>query len=255
MSSDNVASTAKTTAPAPQEDMLVNINYLPRYQSVLREHLPSELKAFAPFFANLNRLCTMTALLERHVGDTSRTILNAGCGPFAAEIFSVSFQNRRVSSFDYTKGFGDLYPVLRQEGHLATTHFVRGDANTIVYPLQSSDLIVFHDIFYEPALNVPDVLARFKTFLRPGGHIYLDYMNQSTAWLWRLLGKERQYKRYTTAQIRTALEENGFEILELQRSSGTNSRVVKLFNHVLWTVFRTSNAFALVARKRTSGRV
>jgi SAM-dependent methyltransferase len=232
---------------------LVNTAYRARYRAVLEERLPPQLKPFAAFFANLNRLAIMSDMLDRHVGRKSRRILNAGSGTFAAEIFSAAFQNRQITSFDYTEAFADLFPVFQQEGLLATTEFSRADANTVAFPALSFDLAVFHDIFYETALNVPDVLARYRGFVKPDGFVYLDFMNEGTAWLWRLIGKERQYRRYSRAQILKALENSGFELLELRRSSGASSRAVIILNWALWTFFRTSNAFALVARKRYSG--
>ena len=252
MSSDNVRG---LSIPAPanagrDEDCLVNTAYLERYQALLHENLPPPLKDFAAFFANLNRLRTMSAMLEKHVGVKSRTILNVGSGTFAAEIFSASFQDRQISSFDYTEGFAGLYRVFRGEGLLATTTFAGADANKVTYRAGSFDLVVFHDIFYENALNVPDVLIRYRDFLKPGGFVYLDFMNQNTAWLWKLIGKERKYKRYTVTQIRSALEESGFDLLEMRRSSGAAIRAVIFLNWALWTIFGTSNAFALVARKR-----
>ena len=238
---------------APPDDMrfLVNTGYRGRYRALLEEKLPPSLKPFATFFSNLKRLDVMSAMLEQYVGNSSKTILNVGCGTFAAEIFSVSFQKRDITAFDYTEAFAELYPVFKQEGLLETTRFSRADANTITFPPATFDLAVFHDIFYEFALNVPDVLARYREFLKPGGFIYMDFMNQKTARLWRLLGKEREYKRYTTSQIRKALKDNGFELLEMRRSCGSPSRAVRFLNWGLWTFFRTSNAFSVVARKRS----
>jgi SAM-dependent methyltransferase len=252
MSSDNGRCLPIPTAAntGRGEDCLVNTAYLKRYQALLLEYLPPPLKDFAAFFANLNRLRTMSAMLEKHVGVKSKTILNVGSGTFAAEIFSASFQNRQISAFDYTEGFAGLYRVFRGEGLLTTTTFAGADANKVTYPAGSFDLVVFHDIFYETALNVPDVLIRYRDFLKPGGFVYLDFMNQNTAWLWKLIGKERKYKRYTLAQIRSALQESGFDLLEMRRSSGASNPVVIFLNWALWIVFRTSNAFALVARKR-----
>ena len=241
------------TEPVGNDPLLVNIGYRDRYRYLLESNLPPPMKGFAAFFANLNRLNTMSAMLEKHVGRNSTCILNAGSGTFAAELFSAPFQNRRITSFDYTQEFADLFPVFRREGMLATTTFSRADANTVAYPAKSFDLIVFHDIFYETALNIPDVLNRFREFPSPGGYVYLDFMNQDTELVWRLIGKERMYKRYKLAEIRRALSENGFELLEIRRSSGTSNRLVACLSYMLWTMFRTSNAFAVVAQKNHPG--
>ena len=255
MSSDRTNSNSfpARTEPVGNDLLLVNTGYRDRYEYLLQSNLPPPMKGFAAFFANLNRLRTMSAMLENYVDRNSTSILNAGSGAFAAELFSAPFQNRQITSFDYTQEFAELYPVFRREGMLATTTFSRADANTVTYPARSFDLIVFHDIFYETALNVPDVLNRFREFLKPGGYVYLDFMNQNTAWLWRLIGKERTYRRYTVAQIRGALEENGFDLLEIRRGSGASNPLVVCLNSILWTMFRTSNAFALVARKNGPG--
>ena len=148
------------------------------------------------------------------------------------------------------KALATFTPLLRREGFLPTTKFEQGDANTIAFPKHSFDVLVFHDIFYETTLNVPEVLARFNGFLKPGGHVYLDFMNLKTVWLWRLLGKERKYKRYSIGQIRAALHDQGFEILEMRRSVGTNSKLIKALSTALWIMLGTSNAYGLIARKK-----
>ena len=253
MSSEKAKRSAALHAGDVEQRYLVNTGYRDRYRAILEEQLPLSLKPFAGFFSNLKRLVTMSEMLDKHVGAHSKTILNAGSGTFAAEIFSSGFQNRQITSFDYTEAFADLYPVFRAEGHLSTTTFARADANTVTFPAESFDLIVFHDIFYESALNIPDVLFRYRDFLKPGGYVFLDFMNMDTALLWRLIGKERQYKRYSRAQIDKALHDSDLELLEIRRSSGSSNRAVIFLNWALWTFFRTSNAFAVMARKRHAG--
>lgn len=240
-----------------QGDVLIaNAGFRDRYQLLLAEHLPPAMKAFAPFFANVNRLETMSSLLARHVVRKieSKTIriLNAGSGAFAAELFSAPFQNQDITSFDYTEAFAGLYPVFRGEGLLRTTTFSRADANTVVYPAGKFDLIVFHDIFYETALDIPAMLGRFQVFLRPGGYLYLDFMSQGTGWLWRVLGRGKAYKRYAMTGVQGALFANDFEILELKPSGGVSNPIVGVLNRILWAAFRTSNAYAIIARKKVA---
>ena len=255
MSSDRTGggSLQATVGPPNRDRLLVNTGYRDRYRSLLESNLPPPMKGFAAFFAKLDRLHTMSAMLAKHADGKPPRILNAGSGAFAAELFSAPFQNRQITSFDYTQEFADLFPVFQRDGMLATTTFSRADANTVTYPANSFDVIVFHDIFYEAALNIPDVLHRFRDFLRPGGYLYLDFMSQSTELVWRLLGKGRAYKRYKLAEVRRTLVENGFELLELRRSSDTSNPLVACLNAMLWTMFRTSNAFAVIARKNDRG--
>ena len=71
--------------------------------------------------------------------------------------------------------------------------------------------------------------------------------------VWRLVGKGRVYRRHKRNDVGKTLAENGFEILEIQRSSVTSNSTVACLNCMLWTPFRASNALAIVARKNHLG--
>lgn len=252
MASDLAAgATASSPGTAPASH-LVRRDYVPRYEDLLRQHLPARFAGFAPFFANLDRLDTMASMLQRHVRGKGRTILNAGCGPFASEIFVAAFQDQRIVSFDYTSEFAPFYDLFRDEGVLRATTFTQADAMTIDLAPMSFDLIVMHDLLYEPALQLESLAARYRVYLSADGLIYFDYMNLGLRWLWSLLGREKQYHRYDPREVADIMERLGFEIVEQRPVRPSGSRAKTMLHAVLTRVFGTSNAFAVVARRRAA---
>lgn len=236
--------------PAGVQDVFVRRDYVGRYASLLERHLPPDFTAFAPFFADLGRLETMAGLLARHLRGTGRTILNAGCGPFASEIFVAAFQGQRVAAFDYTAEFAAFDDIFRSEGLLDGVTFRQADAMRIAYPPASFDLVVMHDLLYEEALDLDRLLARYRPWLKPDGLVYFDYMNSATRRLWRLLGKERAYRRYGRAEVWAILDRHCLDLVE-EAPVAPGRRPLKALAHaVLTRLFGTSNAFAVVARAR-----
>jgi hypothetical protein len=71
-------------------------------------------------------------------------------------------------------------------------------------------------------------------------------------WLWSLLGKEKQYRRYERRDVSAILDRLGFDVIEERPVTPTGSAAKAALHRVLTSVFRTSNAFAVVARQRVS---
>jgi SAM-dependent methyltransferase len=159
-------------------------------------------------------------------------------------------QGHQVYSFDYTREFAVFYQVFRDKGLLANTVFLQADALSVAFRPESFDAVVVHDVLYETRLDAATLLARFTPTIRPGGIIYFDFMNAGTKTLWRLLGKERAYRRYRPADMAEILSQNGLELLETRPHVGAHDPIVRLFHAGLWWLFRTSNTIAMVARRR-----
>lgn len=245
---------SETTFPHPpgitaRPPILVRQDYAARYETVLREHLPARFAGFAPFFANLDRLRTMASMLQRHFSGTGKSVLNAGCGPFASEIFVAALQNQRIASFDYTAEFAPFFHIFQGEGVLHGTTFMQADAMTVQFDTRTFDLIVMHDLLYEEALDLEALVARYRAFLAPGGLIYLDHMNLGLKWLWLLLGREKQYRRYGRREVSAILDRLGFAVVEVRPVTPSGSAAKSALHWVFTTVFGTSNAFAIVARQ------
>jgi SAM-dependent methyltransferase len=215
--------------------------------------LPVGLQEFSDFFSDLDRLHTVARILKGHLTGRDRLVLNVGSGPFATEIFVGALQQHRICSFDYTAEFGAFYDIFRREGLLGNTVFLRASAASVEFVHGHFDLIIMNDILYEQALDADGLLRRYHAFLAPSGLIYFDFMNRQTRWLWRLLGKERGYRRYTPDEIRVALEQNGFDVLVWTPPDRSNKRPKRIVQDLLWYGLRTSNTVAVLARKRESG--
>jgi SAM-dependent methyltransferase len=240
------------TTPRPVDVVsapcLVHQDYVPRYEMLLRQHLPSRFAGFAGFFSNMDRLETMASILGRHFSGTGRAILNAGCGTFATEIFVAAFQNQHITSFDYTVEFAPFAEIFRSEGVLRDTTFMQADAMTVTFEPQSFDLIVMHDLLYEKALHLDALMVRYRVFLAPGGLVYFDFMNKRLRWIWALLAKEKQYRRYDRREVLAILARHDMEIIEQRPVKPSGSSRKAAFHWVLRNIFRTSNAIAVVAR-------
>lgn len=155
-------------------------------------------------------------LFERLVGEQglppNAALLNVGCGPFALEVHSRIVRGCRVTSFDYTAEFAHVYDKLKSERMLEDVSFFVGDIRTVSFPAESFDIIVFHDVFYEAALDAPEIVARFVPFLKRRGLVYLDLMNRSAGGLWRLMGSERkEYRRYDVPAALSRIKAAGLE--------------------------------------------
>ncbi len=235
--------------PGADSRGFVRTEFRDRYEEILRERLSPEMQGFSAFFSKLARLETLAAMLRRHLPPGDGAALNIGSGPFAAEIFVAALQDRWMVAIDYTRAFAPFYGIFRAEGVLPRTSFMQADALTIAFRPAVFDAVLIHDVLYETGLDAAELVGRFAPTLRPGGLLYLDFMNAGTERLWRWLGKERAYRRYRPRDVLRIVEKAGFEVIEIEPHSGSDHPAVRLFHWVLWTVLRTSNTYAVVARK------
>lgn len=231
--------------------LFANLAYRDAYVSKLRRGLPESFQPFAAFFGNLERLATLAAMLDGRLGKDALT-LNVGCGPFAAEIFVPALQGGRVVSFDYTAEFAPFLHAFRADGHLANTLFLRADALTVAFRPASFDAILIHDVLYETGLDLGALLARHVPALKPGGLVYLDVMDTRLGRLWRLLGKERDYRRYRLDDVTATLEAHGLRLVETRPAIGARRGPVRLAHQALWRATGLSNAVGMIAEKTTS---
>jgi len=223
-----------------------------RYAEALRQSLPPDLQPLAPFFADLSRLDTLAEMLDQHL-DTgphgaARRILNVGCGPMATELFCGALQGREMVSIDYTQAFVAFGHHLQSERLLTGVEIVHADIMAAIWPEGHFDAILLHDILYEDALDIADLLPKLSTFLISGGYVYLDVMDARVRWLWRLLGRERSYRRYTQGELSTALHRAGLSEIERQPLRPRGGLVRQVL-HRLLRCGGVSNAFALSTRK------
>lgn len=227
---------------------LCNLDFVPRYEQILAENLPENFTAFADFFAGTQRLHTLAAMLEQHVHGTGQRVLNVGSGPFATEIFVKALQQQTVVALDYTPEFAPFHGLFRQEGYLKNTSFLQADIMSEAFEPESFDLMILHDILYEPALDLEAVLTRLQPFLKPGGLVFFDFVNARTRWIWTMLGKPNLYRRYAPRNVKAYLSSNGYDILEWRPTHGAKSLSARTLHGTL-RLAGASNNYAVLARK------
>lgn len=230
--------------------LLTRVDYAGRYRELLQSHLSAELLHFADFFSNTGRLLTLARCLADHFDGENKRVLNVGCGPFASEIFVSALQGHSICSVDYTPAFAVLFDLLRQEGLLADTDFRHADIREMEIPAGAFDLVILHDILYEPAIDLSAMLEKCRTVLVPGGLLYLDFMNLRVRLLWKLLGRERGYQRYDPNGVIRTLDRFGFDLVHSTPVRKYSAGLAGLFHSALWALCRTSNSIAVLAVKR-----
>lgn len=230
--------------------VLTRSEYRGRYRELLDRHLSGPL---ADFFSNTDRLLTLAQCLGTYLVGENKRVLNVGCGPFAAEIFVSALQRHTIHSVDYTSEFEVFFDIFRQEGLLANAVFTRADIREMSIDSDSFDLVILHDILYEPEIDLIAMLDKVRTVLSPGGLLYLDFMNIRVRWLWKLLGREREYQRYDPDELTCTLDRYGFDILHAGPVHKSGWGTAGLFHAALWAVCRTSNSIGVMAIKRPTG--
>ena len=222
---------------------------LQRYRSLLESSLTSPLVELVPFFCNLKRLEMLQTLLKRHVTEAPRRVLNVGSGPFATECFSTSLAASEFTSLDYTSGFDAVYQALRDSGHLTNTDFFVASATEVDFEPAYFDLILMHDLLYEPALDAPALINHYHRFLKPGGYFFFDVMDCRIGPLWRALGREKSHRRYALPALRNDISHN-FEVLEVRPYLGLWGPVDVMLRRLLWHTVGLANNFAFLIRSR-----
>jgi SAM-dependent methyltransferase len=219
------------------------------YAAILRASLGPDLQHFVEFFSDARRVRVMAEMLRQHFDRTPGWVLNVGCGPFATECFVPSLRPHRIVSFDYTTGFAPAYPALRARGYLSNTHFLIGNALALEFRRSAFDLIIIHDVLYEPALELGALLRKYGAFLRPGGLIFLTVLDARTRWLWKCLGQEKALKRYEIPNVLRLLHDLGYHVLDCVPSSlEARGRLNQAFKQLLWRSFGMANHYAILAR-------
>ena len=264
MSSDGAAGGVHAPGPQrPTRSSALLDSRADEYAEILRECLPPDLQPLIPYFAYPDRLSVLATMLDNHFTDVPGKVLNVGCGPFATEFFVLPLRPHQIVSFDYTRGFvpahealarrghlADIEFLIGQRGHLADIEFLIGDATTLEFEPTSFDLVVMHDILYEPALDFERMLVKYDRYLRPGGLLYLTVLDRGTQWIWKLLSREKPHVRYSLAAVRSRVELAGYRVLDCQPASlQSRNRAKRSFQRLLWHAFGLANHYAIIARK------
>lgn len=232
------------------ETDLCNLDYVERYETLLAENLPASFTQFSDFFSGLHRLKTLGNMLEMHFKKQKGAVLNVGSGPFASEIFVSALQQQNIIAIDYTPEFAPFHSIFRKDGHLLTTEFQEADAMAIEFETSQFDLIILHDVLYEPALDMEKLTTRLQAYLKPDGLIFIDFVNSRTRWIWKMMGKKDHFRRYNPKHTKDFFSKAGFEILDWRPTHRSKSTLVSMLHVFLWYGFRASNNYAFLAKKK-----
>lgn len=223
------------------------------YASILRESLKGDFRQFVEFFADPRRLEAMARLLSRHFAGPPGHVLNVGCGPFATEFFAQPLHRHSVVSFDYTRAFAPISSALRARGHVANIRFFIGNVHSAEFAPEKFDLIIMHDLLYEPMLDLSLLFRKYDRFLRPGGLFFLTVLDMRTRLLWKLLGREKPRKRYEIPAVLAEVRACGYQVLDcVPWSLRAAGRLNQVFKQLLWHAFGLANEYAILARKASA---
>lgn len=231
---------------------LCNLDYAAEYEAILKKHMPEHFSAFADFFAGTQRLHTLAEMLSKHITEQDLNVLNVGCGPFATEIFVDALQGQNLTSLDYTPEFAPFFDLFREGGYLQKAEFMQADIMQHSLPNDHYDLIILHDILYEKALDMSELIAKLMPSLKPGGFVFLDFVNARTGWIWRVCGKPDHFRRYDPEDVRKILHTAQCDILAWAPTNGSANPKVRALHRLLWAVSRSSNNYAVLARLKGS---
>ena len=218
------------------------------YRQLLAANLKPDLAPLIDFFCNRRRLSLMERMLRSHCPVMPRRVLNVGCGPFATECFAAPLAKSTFVSFDYTPGFASLYDAMRAKGQLQRTDFFVGSASEAEFEPESFDLILMHDLLYEPELDAQELLQRYHRYLAPRGLLFFDVMDARARPLWKMLGKEIGHRRYDLRGLRTQLSD-AYRIVDCAPYLGVKGPLDALFRRALWHGFGLANNFAFLIRR------
>lgn len=87
------------------------------------------------------------------------------------------------------------------------------DGHTLPFRDGQFDGVVAFEVF-EHVFNIDEVLAELRRVLRPGGHLLI-----SLPFAWDEHEIPFDFARYTSFGIRHVLERNGFEVMEMRKST------------------------------------
>lgn len=197
---------------------------------------------------------TRFRLFERLVGAVGlrddAKMLSVGCGPLALEVLSDLARRCDVTAFDYTPEFQGVYDKLRERGMLKKVAFSVGDARMAEFEPDSYDIVVFHDIFYETALDAPEIVARFVPAVKPGGLVYFDLMDERAHRVWKLIGAELpEYRRYNIDRALARVREAGLEIIAQAPTDENRDGLKRATITLIRKTTGIANAFGILARR------
>lgn len=218
-----------------------------RYRELLHRHLVDRPASEVDFFVNAQRFDIMreTLIPQLH----GQSVLNVASGPFAFEFYTPEIPCR-IDSIDIDPLLPDLHAELVAEGLITPSTFTCSDVMSFDTD-KRYDVILINDLFYTRYVDFYAVMARYVGFLKPGGRIYFDILDQRAGPVWRLFNKDANYRRYDMQSVRETLASHDLHIEVETPSPGIKGGFDGLLRRGMWASARIANNFIFMARKST----
>lgn len=207
----------------------------------------------ANYYKKLPRLERLARLVKQFAQPGDH-LLDLGSGAFVLECIleELGFQNLTAVDLD-----GRLQPCfedLKQKGLLKHTTFCQQSISAY-HPPQLQDFIILYDCLYYPNNNLMDMLPRLAGSLRDGGYLFFDVYDQliysPIKKVYSLLRKNyRNRNAYSLNELNDALQQNGFEIIQVNVELGPKNAFVRLILSAMYRVTRKALAVNYLVRKK-----
>jgi SAM-dependent methyltransferase len=217
------------------------------YSQALHRHLSGMPQKEIDFFVNARRV----AMLDRLIGDELRrpgcNVLNAACGPFALE-FYLPLPEAQILSFDREAILAPLHRDLIYRQLIGDTQFVVANVETFTPP-HPFDAVVINDLYYSKHVDFYATIGRFIACLKPGGILYFDIQDQRAGPVWKVFGRDTEFRRYDLTEVARVLTSNGLTIDVIEPALGIKGGADFLLRKGMWKLAGIANSSVFVARK------
>lgn len=182
------------------------------------------------YYKNIKRIERLSIKLKKHTQPKDK-LLNLGSGAFLLECCLEDDGYTNLTAVDFDARLTPLFEHLNTKGLLRNTTYIKQEISGFK-SLETYKFIVLYDCVYYPANNILEMLPQLKDLLVEDGFIFFDVYDKSTHKLVKPLYDRvrKKYKNrtmYDLNQLNSALNENGFDIIETSVEIGSKSAFQK----------------------------
>lgn len=218
------------------------------FEATLHRYLAGRPKREIDFFINPRRFDLMLSVIGDRLNKRPLRLLNAGSGPFALEFYT-ALDGATIDSFDIDEKLVALHNSLTIRSVITPCNFRVLDVASFE-PKTVYDVVLVNDVFYSRHVDFFAVIEKFAQAVAPGGVLYFDVQDRRAGPIWRLLGKGSATRRYDLIEVRSALEQLGFEIHAIEPALGIKGGGLDaIARRFLWRWFGIANNFAFAATR------
>lgn len=218
-----------------------------RYRDLLLRHLDGRPLQEILFFVNPRRFALLEPAIGAILRDPTAKVLNVASGPFALEHYLPGLR-ASVHALDLDPALPGLHAALAAEDLIGRSSFTLCDAMAFETN-ERYDLVIINDLFYTRFVDFYALFDKYRHFVRPGGTLYFDILDEKAGALWKAFNRDSRYRRYKMASVRETLRTGGFDIEVELPSPGIKGGIDMLARRTLWTLFGVANNLIFKARR------